>query len=111
MKAIHNPLATFPFRACHTPQIIKRKPKNRPVLAAIRVARRKFLFTPQTMARKTRPPSSGNAGTRLNSPRRPLMSARYLATARAGVMFHKQRLQKEKDRCQRKAGERPDNCN
>ena len=44
MKAIHNPLRTLPRRACQTPRKIKRKPKKRPVVAAIRVARRKFLY-------------------------------------------------------------------
>ena len=64
MKAIHNPLNTFPCNTSHTPTKIKPKPKNRPVLAAISVARRKFLFAPQTMTRTTRPPSSGNPGIR-----------------------------------------------
>ena len=58
MKAVHNPLATFPLSACHTPTTIKRNPKNRPVLAAMSVAFRKFFETPQTIARKTRPPSN-----------------------------------------------------
>ena len=111
MKAIHNPLATFPLRACHTPQTIKRKPKNRPVLAAIRVARRKFLFTPQTMARKTRPPSSGNAGTEVEQSQKAVNEREILGYRQGWRDVHKQRLQKEKDRCQRKTGERPDNRN
>ena len=82
----------------HTPTKIKRKPKNRPVLAAIRVARRKFLFTPQTMARKTRPPSKGNPGMRLNSPRMAVNEREILGHRQGRRNIHEHRLQKDKRR-------------
>ncbi len=89
---------------------MKRKPKNRPVFAAMRVARRKFLIDSPNNSPETRPPSSGNPGMRLNSPSMPFMSARYLAMARAGRDVRKQRLQKKKDPPPRKAVA-ADHCN
>jgi len=101
-------IANVPSQCLRYTAMIKRNPKNRPVLAAMNVARRKFFATPQTMARKTRPPSNGNPGIRLNSPSMPLMSARYLATASCRREAHKQRLREENQRRQCKASERPD---
>jgi len=61
-------------------RILFRRQKPPPVPAA-RVALLKSLVMPQTMARKIRPPSSGNPGARLKSPRRKLVPARYAANA------------------------------
>jgi hypothetical protein len=59
MNAIHSPPPKFPLNICQTPVKMKRKAKNLPTFAAMRVARLMFPVTAQTMARKTRPPSSG----------------------------------------------------
>ncbi len=48
-----------------------------PTREAMRVARTRLLVRDHTMARKTRPPSSGKPGSRLNAPSTKLIHARY----------------------------------
>src|SRR5579862_6868029 len=86
MKAIHKPLIKLPLSACQTPKKIKRKPKKRPVNAAMLVARRNLPVIHQTIARKTRPPSSGKPGIRLKIARIKFRKARYFAKANKGGM-------------------------
>jgi hypothetical protein len=62
MKAIQSPPVKLPPAICQTPAKMNRNAKKRPVLAAMTVERRMSPVIDHTMARKTRPPSSGLAG-------------------------------------------------
>src|SRR2546429_9519189 len=52
---------------------------------AFRVAFNRFLERPQRLPRNTRPPSRGNAGTRLNAPGATLIAALWPRTAMLGT--------------------------
>ena len=58
------------------PKPVSRSPKPDPIAVTIRVAARKFFLQLQIIERATRPPSSGNAGTRLNTTRIALIQPR-----------------------------------
>ncbi len=76
MKAIQMPLTSPPVNIWSKPSPMKPKPITRPMLPAIRVARRMLRVAPHTIARSTRPPSSGKPGIMLNPASSTLISAR-----------------------------------
>ena len=56
------PPPKLPLNICQTPAKMSKKAKNRPTFAAMSVDRPMFPVIAHTMARKTRPPSSGYPG-------------------------------------------------
>jgi tetratricopeptide (TPR) repeat protein len=64
-----------------SPKPMSNQPKACPVIDAMRVARTRLPVHPQMAARKTRPPSSGKAGTRLKIASTRLMNQRYVRDA------------------------------
>ena len=73
MKASQAPLNAPCKMKSASPPAMKRKPKPRPMEAAIRVAQPKSPGRRQSAERSTRPPSSGSAGSRLKRSRARLM--------------------------------------
>src|SRR5690554_4709205 len=83
-----NPISAShsPPNHCHSsappiPRTISANPKKRPARVAITAARARSPVAFHTAARSTRPPSSGAAGTRLNSASSTLIAARYASVA------------------------------
>src|SRR5258708_13716561 len=77
----HIPPTRLPWNAFHAPITIRKIPNAEPHQEAIRVELTMSPLIAQIAARRTRPPSRGNAGTRLNTPRIVLIHARYETTA------------------------------
>ena len=69
MNANHRPLKTSPVTATRTPPAMNSVPTAIPTLAATLVAFCWLPVTFQTRARSTLPPSIGNPGTMLKTPR------------------------------------------
>ena len=86
MKASQIPLMTEPRNSSRTPTPIIRKAKTRPTLTALCTPRWRLPERHQKRAPRSRPPSSGKAGTRLNSPSATLRRASQPSSAvtRAG---------------------------
>jgi len=73
INAIQIPPPKLPVNICQMPANISMNAKNRPTFAAMRVARRIFPVIAHTIARNTRPPSSGYPGIKLKSTKARLM--------------------------------------
>ena len=84
IRMYHIPASESPRSRLKTPATIRKEAKKVPAWLAIRVARA-LPRDHQRAPRKRRPPSIGKAGTRLNTARIRLMSARYLATDAAAA--------------------------
>ena len=67
INASHTPPSPLPVTSCNTPRAIIAKPTKRPARAALTAAVCRLPCDCHKAARKTRPPSSGAAGMRLNT--------------------------------------------
>ena len=76
-----SPPTMLPPTNANTPSTTSPVPKNVPMPAEIFVAQRRFPRAAHSAARNTRPPSSGNAGTMLNTASTMFSHARYASTS------------------------------
>ncbi len=67
-----------------TPRMISSVPKPAPIREAVRVARRRSPRQYHSTARRSRPPSRGKPGIRLNTASRALIIPMYQNTPRTG---------------------------
>lgn len=70
------PPIILPRKTFQAPKAIRSKPNAEPIQEAMRVERTRSCVFAQMAARSTRPPSRGNAGTKLNRPSAVLIHAR-----------------------------------
>src|SRR5260370_24881598 len=75
-KAIQIPFAVWPKKTSRTPPPIIRYANTRPTRTALWTPRCRLPERHQRSELNSLPPSSGNAGTRLNKPRRTLTNVR-----------------------------------
>jgi hypothetical protein len=81
MKASQIPSMTAPRNSSRMPPAIIRKANTRPTWTARRIPRSRLPERHQKTAPNRRPPSSGNAGTRLKSPRATFRTASQTRSA------------------------------
>ena len=111
MKAIHNPLSNVPSQRLPYAPNNKKEAKESARAGGDQSSAAEVLVHSPNDGAKNAASIQGESWNEVEQSQEAVNEREILGYCQGRRDVHKQRLQKEKERRQRKAGERPDNCN